>query len=43
MAVDNKGNFTVTVSLEEGVNFIEIIASGAEWDEKPLLFTVFCE
>ncbi len=41
--VDSKGNFRVIVSLDEGVNFVEIVASDSEGNEESELLTVFRE
>ncbi len=41
--VDEKGQFSATISLEEGPNLIEIIASNASGDETSLLLTIVYE
>ena len=41
--VDKEGNFRVIVSLDEGVNFVEIVASDSEGNEESALLTVFRE
>ena len=41
--VDNEGNFRVIVSLDEGVNFVEIVVSDSEGNEESELLTVFRE
>ena len=39
--VDQNGNFTVTVVLEEGLNLIEVIASDQQGNEKYSSVTIF--
>jgi ABC-type oligopeptide transport system substrate-binding subunit len=41
--VDNKGNFSTSVFLEQGANFVEVIASDARGNEQSLVLTIFRE